>query len=106
MVDGCILLLKMSLDCGPVLRRCNYHHPHAHIECSIHLRFGNVSYLLHQLENWKHRPTAFINLYRGTLRQNPRDIVCQAAPSDMRETLYQAGIKQPVEHFEITDVRL
>src|SRR5437868_7646746 len=81
-------------------------HSDPHIECSIHLLFAYVRGIAKNLKNRQHRPRPQFYLDRGSLGQDTRNVLKQAAAGDVRESLYRAGSKQRPERAQIAAVRL
>src|SRR5437016_12554824 len=65
-----------------------------------------MSQLLHQPEDWQHRPTALVDLHGRAFRKNPGNVVSQSAPGDVGQAFDHSRVEQARKRAQIADVRL
>ena len=96
----------MSLYGVGVRGRADDDHADAHVEGSVHLRFGDASDLLHDAEDRRHGPTPALDFDRSAFGQDARDVFDEAAARYVRERFDDAGVEQTFERSKVTEVRL
>src|SRR5256714_11419190 len=98
--------VEVVADCVGVRGRADDDHADAHVEGSVHLRFGDVADLLHDAEDRGHGPTAACDFDGGAFGQDARDVLKESAARDVRERLDDSGVEQTFERSKVTEVRL
>ena len=72
--------------------RTNHNHPDAHIECSEHFFFIDVTEPLHEAEDGQFGPGAAGYFYRDAFGQDAGDVFEKAAAGDVGEAFYEAAV--------------
>src|ERR1041384_5804731 len=99
-------LFKMRAQSSDLFRLSDDNHPDSHIKCPVHLLVGNVADSGESIKHRKNRPRSLSYLNRFSFGKDPRNVLEQSSPGDVRQPFYQTRFEQTVQRFEIAAMRL